>query len=198
MQTPVLFMKSHVDGYTRKDGVTVRAHDTKVQAANPDIGAGCWRVGHKVKIHVPSHALHGKEGTVTGRSKRQGWVDVKHADGSATSVSGYELRPADGYHWPDVETSVQEKKPAPAPMLFPKAALDPHPDVIGKVENDKGHQFDFDGKRYIQTGEEGTSLHDGGAVKEYWATNGHRVWKDDQGRVHAASREEARRVRGEN
>jgi hypothetical protein len=32
MNKPVVFLKSHVDTFTRKDGVVVQAHDTKVQA----------------------------------------------------------------------------------------------------------------------------------------------------------------------
>lgn len=33
MQIPILFVKSHVDAFTRKDGSVVQAHETKVQAA---------------------------------------------------------------------------------------------------------------------------------------------------------------------
>lgn len=77
-----------------------------------------------------------------------------------------------------------------------KPALDAHPNVIGKASNEKEHSFDFGGKSYKATGKEGHSFHDSTPVAEHESDDGHRVWKDGQGRVHADSAEEAKKVRG--
>lgn len=50
MTKPVLFLKSHVDAFTRKDGVTVAAHETKVQADPAQEGPD---------EHQPKYALQG-------------------------------------------------------------------------------------------------------------------------------------------
>lgn len=194
---PVLFLKAHVETFTRKDGVVVQAHETKVQKkGDGDLGAGCWRKGHQVKIHAPGHELHGTSGEVTGRGHEHGFVNVKCSDGQSRSCSGHDLRPADTHHWPEEDGS-QAKKAPPKPA--PKD-LDSHPSVIGKAEkkSENGHSFEFDGREYHKTGKSGTSLHDETPVDEYeHPESGHRVWKDAKDRVHADDHEDARRYRGE-
>jgi hypothetical protein len=47
-QKPILLFKSHVKTFTRKDGVVVEAHDTKVQAASKFAVKPFRHGGHQV------------------------------------------------------------------------------------------------------------------------------------------------------
>ena len=48
----------------------------------------------------------------------------------------------------------------------------------------------FAGRDYAHTGREGQSLHDKTPVREFQAGDGHTVWADEAGRVHANSQDE--------
>ena len=75
--------------------------------------------------------------------------------------------------------------------------LDPHPNVIGKAEKGDKRTMHFGGKQYHATGKTGHSFHDQTEVAEYeHPETGHRVWRDKQDRVHADSKEEAKKARG--
>lgn len=173
----------------RKSAAAAPAGEKKARHTGDDIGAGSWTKDHQVKLNAPGHPLHGKPGTVTGGDKATpGRVHVDFGSGTSASVHGADLRPADGHAWPTEAPPAAAKKNA--------GPLDPHPNVIGKAENDKGHTFDFGGKRYHATGKDGHSMHDSTPVVEHESEDGHRVWKDGQGRVHADSAEEAKKARG--
>lgn len=105
-------LKSHVSSYTRKDGTFVGEHDDKRASKPKDIGAGSWNVGHKVKLHAPGHALHGRSGEITGPGHERGFVNVRGEDGKSHSLNMHDIRPADGHGWPDLETGKQPAREA--------------------------------------------------------------------------------------
>lgn len=80
---------------------------------------------------------------------------------------------------------------------------DNHPQIIGKAtamddaDASKASTFQHDGKRYLSTGKQGTSLHDDRPVREFESPDGHRTWLDHHGNVHADSKEEAQQYRKE-
>lgn len=88
-----------------------------------------------------------------------------------------------------------------------------HPHVVGKVDSHKvikGNReakgdgdpthpdtstIGFAGREYAPTGKTGKSVHDQTPVHEFEAEDGHRVWADKRGRVHAGSTSEVERLR---
>ena len=76
-----------------------------------DIGAGCWRVGHKVRVEARGHRLHGFNGEIVGPSEHPGFVAVTNSKGEKLELSVHSLWPALGYSWPDLETFVQVERP---------------------------------------------------------------------------------------
>lgn len=122
---PIIFLKAHVDTYTRKDGVVVQAHDTKVQAARTDIGGGLWKTGHKARIHAPGHAFHGRKGEITGPGHQHGYVNMRGEDCETHSVSAVDLRPAAGHSWPlDDGTQAKTTRPAAAPSYAARKRME--------------------------------------------------------------------------
>ena len=86
---------------------------------------------------------------------------------------------------------------------MPGLAVD-HPNIVGHAENLRGgdastaHGFSFAGKKYSATGKTGKSLHDGTPVRHFRDTgcsSGEDIWLDDDGRVHADSTDDVRRLR---
>ena len=84
-----------------------------------------------------------------------------------------------------------------------KATADDHPQIIGKATSmdDKDPKetstFQHNGKRYLSTGKQGKSFHDGRPVREFESPDGHRAWLDHHANVHADSTEEAKAYRKE-
>lgn len=75
-----------------------------------------------------------------------------------------------------------------------------HPNVVGKADFgkdtlEKGSSMKFAGTEYSATGKTGNSMHDQTPVREFEAEDGHRVWADGAGRVHADSRDEVPALR---
>lgn len=75
-----------------------------------------------------------------------------------------------------------------------------HPNVVGKADfgsesPEKGWSMKFAGTEYTQTGKEGKSMHDETPVREFESADGHRVWADGAGRVHADSTDEVAGLR---
>jgi hypothetical protein len=75
------------------------------------IGAGCWRVGHKVRVEARGHRLHGFSGSIVGPSEHAGFVAVCGTTGEKLDLSVHSLWPALGYSWPDFKTFVQAERP---------------------------------------------------------------------------------------
>ncbi|MFP3637758.1 hypothetical protein [Paraburkholderia sp. SIMBA_054] len=75
-----------------------------------EIGCGSWRVGHHVKLYAPGHALHDVAGEIVGRGREAGHALIRFPSGEQREVNGKDLRPADGFKWPDHETFVQQKR----------------------------------------------------------------------------------------
>jgi hypothetical protein len=119
-------VKSHVKGYTRKDGTFVQEHDDKRKAAQYDHPS--------VVGKISSHKVIGDK----GRGTKDGNGDPTHSD--TTSIG-------------------------------------------------------FAGRDYAPTGKTGQSLHDKTPVHEFEADDGHRVWADGAGRVHADSQDEVESLR---
>lgn len=85
--------------------------------------------------------------------------------------------------------------PQPAP-----AGDEEHPSVVGKGDFGGAHpgkadKMSFGGKQYNATGKAGNSLHDKTPVREFQADDGHKVWGDEAGRVHANSKGEVESLR---
>lgn len=76
MSQAILFLKSHVDGYTRRDGAYVQPHEDKRQAARPTRLAGD-KLG---KVH---YLVHPKKGHVPGKN-----VMVPHPEHPDKKVLG--------------------------------------------------------------------------------------------------------------
>lgn len=68
-------------------------------------------------------------------------------------------------------------------------------DGDGDPTNDATTSFEFAGKKYHPTGKTGKSLHDDTPVHAFDAEDGHRVWADAKGRVHADSKGEVPELR---
>lgn len=85
----------------------------------------------------------------------------------------------------------------------PKDEKYSHPHVVGKAENtdaySEGHKdnsgMKFAGTQYFSTGKSGKSFHDETPVREFESEDGHRVWQDEHGRVHADGKDEVARLR---
>jgi hypothetical protein len=80
-QKTVLFMKSHVDAYTRSDGVVVQAHESGMQATR----LAPAKIG---KVH---YLVHPKKGHLPGKN-----VMVPHPDQSGKKVLGKYMGQHDG------------------------------------------------------------------------------------------------------
>lgn len=75
-----------------------------------------------------------------------------------------------------------------------------HPNVVGKADfgkesPEKGWSMKFAGTEYTATGKDGNSMHDQTPVREFESEDGHRVWADGAGRVHADSTGEVAALR---
>lgn len=75
-----------------------------------------------------------------------------------------------------------------------------HPSVVGKGDFGGAHpgkadKMSFAGKQYSATGKAGNSLHDKTPVREFQSGDGHKVWGDEAGRVHANSKGEVESLR---
>ncbi len=75
-----------------------------------------------------------------------------------------------------------------------------HPNVVGKADfggqsPEKALSMKFAGTHYAATGKTGNSNHDQTPVREFESEDGHRVWADGAGRVHADSRSEVAGLR---
>lgn len=79
-----------------------------------------------------------------------------------------------------------------------------HPHVVGKAEITDAYANEgakdasgikFAGTQYLSTGKEGKSAHDGTPVREFEASDSHRVWLDHHGRVHADGQSEVPALR---
>lgn len=91
------------------------------------------------------------------------------------------------------------------------APADPygHPNVVGKADKFEhgdakdGVYMHFAGKKYVASGKEGTSFHDGTPVRHFKELtgsgndDGQHIWADHSGRVHADDKSEVKRLRGE-
>lgn len=207
--------KAHVSAYTRKDGTYVKEHDDKRQAAkltsqkvnaitskHPLISKDdSWRHDGSDK-HVPASALggvpefthsevYGRDGHTTPvgsdfspdfkEKGHQGFV-IKHKNGKRSFVD------TQGYGYARYHAPVKEDAPAAG------GGAD-HPFVVGKADIGADSPSDatsitFAGVEYNATGKSGNSMHDNTPVREFEADDGHRVWMDDNARVHADSKDE--------
>lgn len=146
MPPVTILIKSHIKGYTRKDGTLVKEHDDRRRAP-----------------------VKGKPGN---------------------------------------ERDMFDPQDVPS---GPPAKTDPygHPTVVGKAtdmddEPGKATEFKFHGMTFTSTNKSGTSMADGTPVREFHEMNdeedggadsGMRVWLDGQGRVHADSHGEVKKLR---
>lgn len=75
-----------------------------------------------------------------------------------------------------------------------------HPNVVGKADfggksPEKHYAMNFAGTEYMATGKTGNSMHDQTPVREFESDDGHRVWADHAGRVHADDTSEVAKLR---
>jgi hypothetical protein len=141
---PVLFLKAHVNAYTRSDGTVVQAHDTKMQAsvAKPKhrqiVEAATYSAGrheeHSVShtaqhssraIRVPSaekaHAMDHARDTFAAAGLKRSGSDV------ISGAEQYESPSHAGEIWHNngtVHVSVKRKSKAAAPAGDPRAPAD--------------------------------------------------------------------------
>lgn len=132
----------------------------------------------------------------------QGFV-LKHPDGKRSFVDTQGANYA-RYHAP-VEDAPAAAPAAPAGAGAADGAAQggasyDHPNVVGKADfgkdsPEKGFSMKFAGTEYSATGKTGNSMHDQTPVREFEAEDGHRVWADGAGRVHADSTSEVSALR---
>ena len=192
--------KAHVSAFTRKDGTFVAEHDDKRAAAKPKAPAGD-------KASIP----HGHAGAYFP-AHRQRIAEMKHGDSIKIKAGEDEhtlTRDGDNVHIARKQGAARGKA---------KATAFDHPNVVahnvrmtsshyepgkGSKEKDAEDPADADtvhfaGKRYSWTSKTGKSSHDGTPVRAFeHEDSGHRVWVDDNRRVHADSTDEVDRLRKE-
>lgn len=111
-------------------------------------------------------------------------------------VKGYSRK--DGTYVQEHDDKRQKKAAAPA-----GGGGYSHPHVVGKATVIDPHAtgpkdtsgIQFAGTEYWSTGKKGKSFHDETPVREFESEDGHRVWLDDHGRVHADDISEVDRLR---
>jgi hypothetical protein len=111
-------------------------------------------------------------------------------------VKGYSRK--DGTYVQDHDDKRQKKAAAPA-----GGGGYSHPHVVGKATVTDPHAtgpgdasvIQFAGTEYFSTSKKGKSFHDETPVREFESEDGHRVWMDDHGRVHADDISEVDRLR---
>lgn len=176
-------IKSHVRGYTRKDGTFVKEHDDNRQAAAPASSSA------PKSFHTPEAAAE--------KLKAAGAKDIKYKSRSM-SYTGKDGKPRElAYSEPSGGGPYGVDGDHLDHHLAGGGAYD-HPDVVGEVEkrsDGKMHaSFNFAGKKYHATSDVSRSKHDGTPVRAYESYDGmsgdsdgysHRVWVDSQSRVHA-------------
>jgi len=211
-------LKSHIDTFTRKDGSVVQAHDDKRVAAAP--APTEFGVHHKdLKEGDHLYDKHGqKVDEVEGFSRGVNSAVVHTRAGYSHSTHKGFL-PGLSNKKPGAEPA---KKKASAPKAAAaKSPVYDHPNVVGKPskmvtgawtketgykETDhtgkptEAHAIHFAGKKYLSSGKTATSNHDGTPVRAFDEDTGsdeggHRVWLDDQARVHADGTSEVPKLR---
>jgi hypothetical protein len=87
MSKIVLFLKAHVEGYTRKDGTTVKPHDDRRPGAK-----------HKAGAHVffPHPKKPGKKALGKFVGERNGKSVVRHDEHGEMEFDHHEVTPARG------------------------------------------------------------------------------------------------------
>ena len=120
----------------------------------------------------------------------QGFV-LKHPNGKRSFVD------TQGYGYARYHAPVAD---APAGGADAGGAAYDHPNVVGRADfggksPEKHYAMKFAGTEYIATGKTGNSMHDQTPVREFEAEDGHRVWADHAGRVHADSKGEVAGLR---
>lgn len=85
----------------RKEHAAHRAKGGDQITRAPDIGAGAWRTGHKVRVSDNASPLHNQDGTVSGAGHADGYANVTYPNGKTHSVHSADLLPATGHKWPD-------------------------------------------------------------------------------------------------
>lgn len=103
----------------------------------------------------------------------------------------------------ELEQHLSDLKSAPAKggdQEKSGAASYDHPNAVGKGDfgsdsPEKAWSMKFAGTEYTHTGKEGHSMHDQTPVREFESEDGHRVWADGAGRVHADSTSEVADLR---
>ena len=97
----------------------------------------------------------------------------------------------------DSEGKTEHEKKSEQHEKKAKPVENDHPAIIGKATHLDDKAIDADtfrhnGKKYISTGKNGKSNHDGRPVREFCSQDrNHYTWLDHQGNVHADSKEEA-------
>lgn len=177
--------KAHVKGYTRKDGTYVEEHDDSRQAAQAQQPSG--------RFEYPSHVKNwsDKAHFLEQIPESQRTPEWKAAYKKASAQSMYGKG-----HSPEYKAHLAASKGGASKGGDAYG----HPNVVGKADfgkesPEKGWSMKFAGTEYTATGKEGNSMHDQTPVREFESEDGHRVWADGAGRVHADSTSEVAALR---
>lgn len=81
MEKPILFIKSHVDTYTKTDGAVVRAHDDKRKPIEQVPHPKGYKPGQHVFFPHPDPKKKGKNGLGVYMGQRGGKSVVNHVHG---------------------------------------------------------------------------------------------------------------------
>jgi hypothetical protein len=96
MKIPLLFLKAHVNAYTRSDGTVVQAHDTSVQASHSGSRAPAeGEVGHE------EHKAYGKyfrKGDKVRDQYGKTHEVMEHRGSSVHTYSGQSFHPTKLWH----------------------------------------------------------------------------------------------------
>lgn len=175
-------LKAHVKTYTRKDGTVVKEHDDSRQKKDfNNIGVLHSEHDNKTDARAAVETLQ--------RNTKKPVSYYERLDSSAKHGKKYSV----------VEHYNHDQSPRKNVTIAKEHDDSRHPQILGRVTNmsDKdaieATSFDHNGNHYYQTGKKGKSMHDDRPVREFEADNGHRVWLDHHGNVHADSKEEADR-----
>lgn len=196
--------KAHVKGYTRKDGTFVKEHDDSRQAAQPvsaDMKGGAGNEADDPRVILGAMSAPKLKAAINAAVSKFGI----HDSWSAPKTNDKEVlidhidSLCNEHHLRVMDDGSLTKAGAGTSSSGGGASYD-HPNAVGKADfgsetPEKGWSMKFAGTDYTHTGKEGKSAHDDTPVREFESEDGHRVWADGAGRVHADSKDEVAGLR---
>lgn len=168
------FYKSHVEAYTRKDGVVVQAHETHRAAAE--------RLAEKIRKHGPEYEPHvevasGGSAYVTVKKHAMTASGKRHAKKSPTQID-YKARFADhGSYWGSTISvdPVTQNSEDDAMAMFEHAT---NPKQPPRIKSFKRSRIDpRDRTQFVSTVSYNENVHKNGG-KDYWREGGREQAKD--------------------